>query len=82
MQNCLDIDYLTDVREEVSTTYTAAEMSGFASFDDFFADVDVTNAFEEDWSKRKGTLKTYYEAVYSEHNKREQALKINQIQGT
>ena len=63
----VDIDYLASVREEITTSYSEAEMSVFACFDDFFAEVDVMNAYEEDWDELKDDLKHHYESVWNEY---------------
>lgn len=54
-------DLYKDVRLEVESSFEPEELEEFITFDDFFAEVDVQNAYEEEWElhKSRGIAKVY-----------------------
>lgn len=51
---------------EVLSIYTSQEMRGFKSFDEFWDQVNIQNAYEEEWTEEaKAHYKPYYKSVYS-----------------
>lgn len=55
---------MDNVREEVASSFTNKEMKKFKTFDDFFAAVDVQNAYEDDWKPEK--WKKFYKQAWDE----------------
>ena len=50
------------ITEEVTSCYEAEELADFENFTAFFNDVDVTNAYEEEWKPKY--YKPYYKKVF------------------
>lgn len=52
---------------EIVSTFEEEEFSTFSDFEDFFAEVDVNNAYEEDWPEwLENGVKGTYEEVWNE----------------
>jgi len=62
----MDQQILNAIRSEVLSCFESDEIKGFTSFDDFFEEVDVINAYEEEWEDSKDVYRPYFETVYSE----------------
>jgi hypothetical protein len=58
---------VSSAREDVANIYTTEEMNEFESFDEFWAAIDATNAFEEDWDEYKVPMKPLYLEVFCEY---------------
>lgn len=55
------------VREEVTSSFTLQEMIGLGTFDKFFDEVDVMNAYEEEWKGHKENgIREVYHQVWEE----------------
>lgn len=65
----LNKETLKAIVTEVTSSYSKKEMSEFGAFKDFFAAVDVQNAYEEEWNPKK--YKPYYEEVWKQYKKGE-----------
>lgn len=64
------------VKAEVIDSFTNKEMEKFKNFNEFFAEVDVQNAYEEEWEEGQHTYKPHYKRVYDEFKKGK--LKMNE----
>lgn len=70
MAKTLPPDIKDIVTQEVLATYTHDEIRAYKNFQDFWEDVDINNAYEEEWEswKRRG-IKSVYLKVYYEYKK-------------
>jgi hypothetical protein len=64
MDKELDQETLRAVKEEVTESFTSEEIHELGSFEEFFKEVDIQNAYEEEWEPKK--YKPYYLQVYKE----------------
>ena len=64
------------VKAEVIDSFTNKEMEKFKNFNEFFAEVDVQNAYEEEWEEGQHTYKPHYKRIYDEFKKGK--LKMNE----
>ena len=65
MSNKLSGQALIDaIKEEIYACYESEELAAFKNFKKFFDEVDVTNAYEEEWNPKY--YKPYYKKVFNE----------------
>jgi len=57
---------MKNVREEVRSSFTKTEIILMNDFEDFFSEVEIQNAYEEDWERDKNFYKPFYEIVYND----------------
>lgn len=53
------------VLREVRSSYTLEELKDFPTFEDFWAEVDAQNGYEDNWEQKKETWKPYYLAAFN-----------------
>jgi hypothetical protein len=72
MVDCTSVSYCKEVnkgimeavRLEVDSSFTRLEIIQLTDFEDFFSEVDIQNAYEENWNRDKEFYKPFYESVY------------------
>lgn len=60
---------LSTIRSQVLTHFEPEDLEAYRTFEDFFHDVDVQNAYEEGWSEAREGLKPLYRTIFLEVNR-------------
>jgi hypothetical protein len=61
-------EILDAIEQEIRASYFLKDVRAM-SFDDFFTEVDIDNAYEEEW--KPDFYKPFYQVVYNKIKKRE-----------
>lgn len=63
----LDRKQLADIKDDLLASFDEKDFEKTKTFDKFWAQVDVLNAYEEEWEEEKDELKPYYKAIWDEY---------------
>jgi hypothetical protein len=62
-----DRKIVSGVRLEIESHYTLEEIKDYSSFQDFWEDIDASNAYEGEWERwKRNGIKAVYSAIFKE----------------